>query len=117
MMELTYTQKGKYLYPNLVLPEQETLPLGKYGRMRKRYLKQNRKATYNRLLLSGQLDVHLQEIEQTAQRRLEQMMEEMSRAYQVDEALKEANPMEWVGQMNNLKAMAEKTILQELIYA
>ena len=117
MSELTYIQSGDYLIPNLTLEEQAgAKPLGKYGRMRKNYLKEHQTILYNHLLLSGSLYSHLQEIDQTANRRLELMMPELLKAAGVTESLKESDPMKWVGLMNNCKAQAEKMILTELIY-
>ena len=68
---LTYTRNGDYLIPDLSLSEQPEKPLGKYGRMRKSYLKENRPVLYNHLLLSGMLYPHLAEIDQAAKQRLE----------------------------------------------
>ena len=117
MSELTYIQNGDYQIPNLTLEEQaEAKPLGKYGRMRKNYLKEHRTVLYNNLLLSGKLTSHLQEIEETANRRLEQMMLELMKAAGVTESLKASDPMKWVGLMNNCKAQAEEMIQTELIF-
>lgn len=117
MSELTYTQSGDYLFPNLVLEEPKTArPLGKYGRMRKTYLKEHRPILYNNLLLSGKLTEHLAEIDTTANRRLEQLMPELMKTAGVTESLKAADPMQWVGLANNCKAQAEEMILTELIY-
>ncbi|MDL2217900.1 TnpV protein [Christensenellaceae bacterium OttesenSCG-928-M15] len=117
MNNLTYSQNGDYQIPNLTAPESsQTQPLGKYGRMRKSYLKEHRAAMYNHLLLSGKLTEHLTEIDQTAIRRLEQMMLQMMATQGLTEDLKASDPMKWVGMMNNLKAQAEEMLLTELIY-
>ena len=117
MSKLTYVQNGDYLIPNLILEEgAEPKPLGKYGRMRKKFLKENRTILYNHLLLSGKLTSHLQEIDQTAHRRLERIMPELMKAAGVTESLKESDPMKWVGLMNNCKAQAEELIQTELIF-
>ncbi|MGI6498976.1 MAG: TnpV protein [Oscillospiraceae bacterium] len=116
-MNITYTKNGDYLIPDLTLPESsETPTLGKYGRMRKSYLKEHRTAMYNHLLLSGKLTAHLTEIDQTATRRLEQMIPALAAAQNVTEDLKASDPMKWVGMMNNLKSQAEEAILTELIH-
>ena len=117
MSELTYTRSGDYLIPDLSLTEQPQTPLGKYGRMRKNYLKEHRPVLWNSLLLSERLYPHLREIDETANRRLEQMMPKLMQSAGVTEALKASDPMKWVGLMNNLKAQAEEVILTELIYA
>ena len=116
MKELTYRQHGDYLIPNLTVSEQEQKPLGKYGRMRKTYLKEHRPILWNQLLLSEKLFPHLQEIDETANRRMAQMLPEMMRRSGVTEALKAQNPLAWVGMMNNLKAQAEEIVLHELIF-
>ena len=117
MNELTYTRSGDYWIPNLSLSQQETQPLGKYGRMRKAYLQEHRPVLWNSLILSEKLYPHLREIDETANRRLEQLMPELMRCSGVTEDLKARDPMKWVGLMNNLKAQAEETILTELIFS
>lgn len=116
MNKLTYIRNGDYWIPNLSLSQQESKPLGKYGRMRKKYLQEHRPVLWNRLILSEQLYPHLREIDETANRRLEQMMPTLMQSAGVTEALKASDPMKWVGLMNNLKAQAEEVILTELIY-
>ena len=117
MNELTYTRSGDYWIPNLSLSQQETQPLGKYGRLRKTYLQENRPVLWNSLILSEKLYPHLREIDETANRRLERMMPELMQSAGVTEALKASDPMKWVGLMNSLKAQAEEVVLTELIYA
>ena len=117
MNELTYTRSGDYWIPNLSLSQQETQPLGKYARVRKAYLQEHRPVLWNSLILSEKLYPHLREIDETANRRLEQMMPVLMQSAGVTEALKARDPMKWVGLMNNLKAQAEEVILAELIYA
>ena len=109
--KLTYTQMGDVLIPNLTLGEQPDRDLGKYGRMRRTYLKEHRPGLFNRLTLKGTLFQHLLEIEDTANSRLEQMMPGLA------EAAGAIDPMKWVGLMNNCKAQAEEIILTELIYS
>ena len=116
MEELTYTKNGDYLIPDLSLTEQQETPLGKYGRMRKTYLKEHRPILWNRMILSETLYPHLREIDETANRRLERMMPELMKLNGVTEGLKAKDPMKWVGLMNNLKAQAEETILAELVF-
>ena len=117
MTELTYTQNGDYLIPDLTLSETEDArPLGKYGLLRKDYLRKHRPVLWNRLLLSEKLYPHLREIDETAHRRLDEMMPKLMEQNGVTEALKASAPMRWTGLMNNLKAQAEETILNELVY-
>ena len=117
MNELTYTRSGDYWIPDLSLSQQERKPLGKYGRMRKKYLQEHRPVLWNSLILSEKLYPHLREIDETANRRLERMMPGLMQSAGVTEALKASDPMKWVGLMNSLKAQAEEVILTELIYA
>ena len=116
-MNLTYTHNGDYLIPDLTLYPQEAKPLGKYGRMRKKYLQEHRPVLWNQMILSETLFPHLREIEETANRRLEQMMPGLMKAAGVTEDLKDRDPMTWVGLMNNCKAQAEELVLRELIYS
>ena len=112
---LTYTMNGDYQIPDLKLTEQPEKPLGKYGRMRKTYLKEHRPVLYSQLLLSEKLYPHLIEIDETAQSRLEQMMPQLAKDAGATEQLKASDPMKWVGLMNSCKAQAEELILAELI--
>ena len=115
--KLNYTQNGDYLIPVLTLSETGTKPLGKYGRMRKKYLRENRPVLWNSMILSETLYPHLREIDETANRRLEQMMPELMKRNGVTEELKASDPMMWTGLMNNLKHQAEEVILAELIHS
>ena len=116
MSSLTYRQNGDYQIPNLSLSDRSQQPLGKYGRMRKAYLKEHRPVLWNNMILSETLYPHLREIDQTANQRLELILTELKKSAGVTEELKASDPMKWTGLMNNLKSQAEETILQELIY-
>ena len=117
MSELIYRRNGDYLLPEMGLTEAEQKPLGKYGMMRQQYLEQHRPGLYTRLLLSGKLMEHLQEIETTAQNRLESLMTQLKAQNNVTEELKAKDQMKWVGMMNSLKNQAEEMILTELVYS
>ena len=114
---LTYTMNGDYQIPDLKLTEQPEKPLGKYGRIRKAYLKEHRPLIYNQLLLTEKLYPHLIEIDETAQSRLEQMMPRLAEAAGATEQLKASDPMRWVGLMNTCKAQAEEILMAELIHS
>ena len=116
MTEITYTRQGDYNLPNLLPPQEEPVPHGKYALLRKKFLKEHRRVTYTNLLTSGKLNSHLAEIQQTAQRRMEEIVAQMAKAEGVTEELKEKAPMQWVGMMNNIRSQAEELILNELIY-
>ena len=114
---LTYTMKGDYQYPDLTLPEQtEEMPLGKYGLMHKKFLKQSRPATYNRLLLSGKLTAYLTEIDRQATEMVSSLTAQMARSEGVTESMKATDQMLWVQRMNNIRQRAEEIATQQLIY-
>ena len=115
-MKLTYHCCGDYLLPNLTVPD-KPVALGKYGRMRKTYLKEHKPILYNALLLSGKLTKHLAEVDEQCRERLETLVPQMMQQEGVDEALKASNQMEWVARMNHIQARAEEILLNELIYA
>ena len=113
-MELTYTKTGDYLIPDLVLPEEEN-QIGKYGMLRKTYLKNHRQGMYASLMLSGSLSRHLSEIDRTARERIELItVQLLEKAPAPDKA---ADPLSWTGHMNSLKHQAEETVLAELVYS
>ena len=111
---LNYTQTGDYLLPNLTLHQPKT-PLGKYGRMRLSFLRQQRPVLYNTMLLNGSLYPHRMEVEQTAESRMQQTMAQLLKQNPAPD--KEQNQMAWVQHMNSLKAQAEELVLTELIYS
>lgn len=116
MNELTYTRCGDYYIPDLKLSGQPNKPIGKYGRMRQRYLKEYRPALYSSLLLSEKLYPHLLEIDEAANERMDILMPQFMRAAGVTEELKAADPMKWVGLANACKAQAEEIISAEVIF-
>ena len=113
---LNYKTVNGYQIPDLKIPD-EQVTLGRYGRMRKAYLQEHRKMLFNSLLLTGELTTHLAEIDQTASERVNRMVSKMAASQGVNEALKERDPMAWVGAMNSLKTQAEEIVLSELVYA
>ena len=113
----TYRQVGDYFIPNLVLPDTGNYQIGKYGRMRRSYLKEHHPILYNNYLLEGTLFKHLAEIDQDCNERMEIIVSAMSEQEGVTEALKAADQMEWVRRKNNIRNRAEEIILSELVYA
>ena len=113
-MKLTYTRKGDYLYPNLTIESGVSEPIGKYGLLRKSYLKEHKPDWYQSMLLTGKLDRHLAEIDRDAQARLERTIEQMLKTNPAPN--KATDQMGWVAHMNSLTAAAEEMILSELIY-
>ena len=115
MAELSYARNGEYQIPTLQMADLKGKPLGKYGRLRRSYLEEHRPVLFTSLLRSEKLYPHLHEITQMTNSRLEQMMPHLIKAAGITESLKSIDPMQWVRRMNNCKAQAEETILQELI--
>ena len=113
----TYTQVGDYLLPNLELPEEEQQPIGVWGQRHRRYLKEHRRATYATLLTSGKLNSYLVDIDRQAEDLFSRLVKQMAKAEGVTEALKAANPMEWVGRMNNIRNRAAEIVNTEIISA
>lgn len=116
MAEIRYRQCGEFLIPDLTLDICGQRPLGKYGRMRKKYLQEYRPILWNDLILNGSLDAHLWETDAAAQERTERVMIEMMKTAGVNEQLKADDPMRWVQTMNALKAQAEEAVLQEIVF-
>lgn len=112
----TYRQVGDYLIPNLALPDAGNYQIGKYGHMRRRYLKEHRQILYNNYVLEGTLSKHLAEIDQACNERMEIIVSAMSEQEGVTEALKAADQMEWVRRINSIHNRAEEIILTELVY-
>ena len=115
-MKLTYTKTGEYLIPNLMMDEQPEGDIGVYGRMRKRFLKEHRKGTYNAMLMKGTLTQHLIDTNEAAQDMMDKLVKEMAAAEGVTEALKRRDQMAWVGAMNNIRARADEIVRNDLIY-
>ena len=108
---------GDYFIPNLILPDDSDYQIGKYGRLRRNYLKEHRKILYTNYVVEGTLFKHLSEIDQACNERIEIIVSAMSEQKGVTEALKAADQMEWVRRKNNIRNRAEEIILTELVYA
>ena len=114
-MELTYRTEGDYRLPNLSVPEAPKV--GKYGMLRRSYLRKHRNGIYTGMLLSGELNSHLEEIDRQATEMVEGLTEQMAAQQGATERLKASDQMKWVGLMNNIKASAEEVAMKELVYA
>ena len=112
---MSYTLHGDYYLPDLVLREEEPT-YGKYGMLRKQFLKEHRSARYQYLLLTGKLNEHLNQTDQEAREQVETLMEQMTEKQGVTEELKVQNQTKWVRLMNNIKASAEEMVLREILY-
>ena len=116
MSGITYSRQGDYLIPDLTLPTEPEIPLGRDAMMHRGYLEQHKRVTYLNLLTSGRLNEHLHQTEQAALQRLELLTKQLCKEQGVTEELKEKAPMQWVGLMNNIRSQAEEVILNELIF-
>ena len=112
----TYCQEGDYFIPNLVLPDDGNYQIGKYGRMRRSYLKEHRKILYTYYVMEDTLFEHLSDIDQACNERMETIVSAMTKQEGVTEALKAADQMEWLRRMNNIRNRAEEIVLHELVY-
>ena len=115
-MKLTYTEINGYLIPNLILPETDTRPIGKYGELRRQFLREHRPDLLDLMLLEGTLHSHLADVDAEARQRVEDAIAQMARRQGVDEALKRADPLIWAGRMNAIKNAAEEAVLPDLLY-
>ena len=113
-MELTYHWEGDYQIPDLAIGEKQE-PIGKYGMLRKTFLKESRTGLYQGMMLSGKLNGHLAEIEKAATERMEILVERLLEKYPAPD--KGKDQMAWVAYINSLRAMAEESVLQELVYS
>ena len=114
-MNITYTQEGDYLLPNLTLDPQPEGEIGVWGWRRKRFLRERRKSTYNAMLMKGTLTQHLIDTNEAALDMMETLVKQMAASEGVTEALKRRDQMAWVGAMNNIRARADEIVRTELI--
>ena len=113
---LGYTLYGDYYLPDLELPEDEEAHYGKYGILRKTYLKEHRKPYYQMLMLQGKLNKHLNRVDRDAYERVEVLVMQMAEKEKVTERLKAEQSMLWVQRMNEIRNIAEEIALAEMIY-
>ena len=112
---LTYTMQGDYLIPDLIPPESPKV--GKYGRLRRSYLKQWRNGLYTGMLLSDKLNIHLEEIDRQANTMMEQLTKQYALEAGATETLKAQDQMQWVQLMENCRNRAEQEVMESLIYS
>ena len=114
-MELTYTMQGDYLIPDLTVPESPKL--GKYGMLRRTFLREHLDGIYTGMLLNGTLNSHLEEVDRQANEMMERLTRQMAEKQCATERLKAEDQMKWVQMMNSIRHSAEEVILNDLIYA
>ena len=113
---IEYVRQGDYYIPNLVLPKQKKIHLNKYGRMRLNYLKEHKKSEYIIMCMENTLIDHLEEIQETATKRVNQIIDDLKAKSNLTEDMKNTDMLYWVGTMNAIKQQAEEIVLNELIY-
>ena len=111
---LDYVRAGDYYIPDIRLMQQK--PIGKYGRMRRRYLEQHRPILYNRRVLGGKLNDDLYRVDQAANELLDTLIPQMAKDAGVTEELKAHDQMRWIGLMNTIKVQTEEVVLQRIVY-
>lgn len=116
MTELKYNRCGDYLIPDMGLNDEDRRPLGRYGLMRCNYLKEHRPGLYTRLLLSGHLMPQLHEVERAAAQMMDVILPQMAKEAGLTKAMKNTDPLKWVGMMNTITVQIEEIILAELVY-
>ena len=114
--QIAYTEHNGLYYPDLALPEQTNYTLGKYGNLRLDFMKKHRRGTYTTLLTEGRLNEYLHAIDIQAHELLDDIIPRLAQERGIDEDLKTYDALQWVAEMNNIKASAEEIILQEVVY-
>ena len=113
---IEYIRNGDYYLPNLVLAEQKKIQLNKYSSLRLEYLKNHKKAEYAILFIDNKLTDHLEEVQEIATQRVEEIIKSLKEQSNLTEEMKNTDQLYWVGMMNNFKSQAEEIVLKELIY-
>ena len=113
---IEYHLEGDYYIPTLAMPKQEKITLNKYGRMRLKYLKEYKKAEYTIMLMEETLNTHLKEIQETANDRVQQVINELKAQSNLTEDMKNTDMLYWIGTMNSIKAQSEEIVFSELVY-
>lgn len=115
-MNISYTKKGDYLLPNLILKDKEQYNIGKYGLLRLQYIKRYKLGLYFDLLVNDTLNKYLHDIDITFMEKVQKLIKELAEKENINEKLKQNNQILWVSKMNNIKNIAEEIILKEYIY-
>ncbi len=114
-MEITYTKHGDYYYPYLTLPPQPTMDIGRFGRMRKRFLKEHQPETFALMLMENTLTDHLIEIDRQANEQIDLITAQLAKAEGVSEDFKARDQLDWIRAMNSCRARAEEQVVREII--
>lgn len=116
-MNISYTKKGDYLLPDLILEDKERFNIGKYGLLRLNYIKKYKLGLYFDLLVNDKLNEYLHNIDTTVMDKVQKLIKELTEKENITEELKSNNQMLWIGKMNNIRNMVEEIVLKEYIYA
>ena len=116
-MDINYTKHGDYYYPDLTLPPQPTKDIGRFGRMRKKYLKENQPDTFALMLMENTLMQHLIDVDRCACEQIELITSRLAQAEGVTEDLKAHDQLEWIQAMNSCRARAEEKVIREIVLA
>ena len=115
-MNISYTRKGDYLLPNLILENKKQYNIGKYGSLRLNYIKRYKLGLYFDLLMNDTLNEYLHNIDTIVMEKVQKLIKELTEKENITEELKSGNQMLWIGKMNNIKYIAEEIVLKEYIY-
>lgn len=115
-MNITYTKKGDFYYPDLVYSKNDYSPLGKYGMLRKTYLQEHRKALFSKMLLRDELWPHLLEVDEQAHDMMDTIVEQVKQERGITEQLKADDWWRWVQEVGNIRNAAEEFVLREFVY-
>ena len=115
-MNISYTKKGDYLLPDLILEKKKQFNIGKYGLLKLEYIKKEKLGLYFDLLVSDRLNEYLHEIDTTVTEKVQKLIKELAEKENINEKLKESNQILWVSKMNNIKNITEEIILKDYIY-
>ena len=115
-MNISYTKKGDYLLPDLILEDKERFNIGKYGLLRLNYIKKYKLGLYFDLLVNDKLNEYLHNIDTTVMDKVQKLIKELTEKENITEELKSNNQMLWIGKMNNIRNMVEEIVLKEYIY-
>ena len=116
-MDITYTKHGDYYYPDLTLPPQPTGDIGRYGRMRKKFLKEHQPDTFALMLMENSLTQHLIDIDREANEQIDLITSQLAQAEGVTEDLKACDQLGWIQAMNSIRARTEEQVIREIVLA
>lgn len=115
-MNISYTRKGDYLLPDLILKDKEQFNIGKYGLLRLEYIKKYKLGLYFDLLVNDKLNEYLHNVDTTVMEKVQKLIKELAEKENITEELKSSNQMLWIGKINNIKNIVEEIVLNEYIY-